>query len=109
MKSKTILIIVLAIILSGFVFALIINFSPIGSGACTEMACSCKSYNEKTEIPCNSCGKTTFFYATFILNIGKSCNAKQIIICENGDNIGERFGDYTDCKYYISIFGNKIN
>src|SRR3989344_8866208 len=109
MKSKIVLIIVLTIILSGFVFAFILNISPITAGGCTQIGCSCLLNPNKAEIPCNTCTKTKYYYYTLAVNVEKCCQAREIIVCKDGELIDSRIGEFNECVMNVVFFGRKIN
>jgi hypothetical protein len=109
MKKGIILIIILILILLGFVLAPIINTTTYAERFCTEKACLCSQYQDRTEVPCNTCGSTQYYYFTGLLNLGRNCKAQEIIICEDGSQIDRKLDDFTNCEIFVSIFGNKIN
>ena len=105
MKKRTkriIIIIVLVFILFGFIFGLFFD----GIGACTAMYCNCPSEGS-AEVPCNRCSTWDPLFATFIIDYGKSCSARQIIICEEGERTIRYDLDETTCKYRFEFFSLK--
>ncbi len=112
MDKKIILIIIIALILSGFIFAFMMNSIALeGRVNCTKIGCNCAANPEAAELPCNFCTKTTYYYYTSILNVEKSCQAREIIICENGEQVGEKIGEYDDCstEIYFLTWRYKLN
>ena len=110
-KSQTIVMIILGIIVIGFIIGLII---PARGMMCTEMACSCGNFlpeqpnppEEYRERPCNSCTSSNPIFILGVINVVKSCNGKEIIMCDGSDNIGTKYDiDEDSCGYKIKFLG----
>ena len=103
-----IVMIILGIIVIGFIIGLVI---PARGMMCTEMACSCGLLQEQPniayrEIPCNSCALSDPIFILGVINVVKSCNGKEIIMCDGSDNIGTKYDiDEDSCGYKIKFLG----
>ena len=105
MKNRNIILVIVVVLFFGFVSSLFLNISDLYS-VCTKLGCICPQ--ERTEIPCNTCTKNTYYYNIFIFSAGKQCFAQEIITCENGEETNTKLTVYENCKMFISFMGNRI-
>jgi hypothetical protein len=102
MEKRTIGLILLGIILSGFIIGLLMPRTMM----CTQMGCPCTGPTDAPlsgERPCNGCSGTHLLFVTGILNVARSCSAQEVIICQNGDAVDTRY-DERDCRIKVLIF-----
>ena len=95
-------------LLSGFLWAGLINFSGLNLNQCTLAGCRCEKWDinesnppekiteEHTEpvtgdIECNSCSGQRFFYHIGVFWIGQEVEATQMYVCKNGEKTGEYY------------------
>lgn len=95
-------------LLSGFLWAGLINFSGLNINQCTLMGCRCEKWDinksnppekiteEHTEpvtgeIKCNSCSGQRFFYHIGVFWIGQEVEATQMYVCESGEKTSEYY------------------
>jgi hypothetical protein len=93
-----ILFIVIAAVIFGFVSA---QFVGGGVTACTEMACMCE---QEGELPCNSCSKEETIFTIGIINIARTCPAREIILCKKNAYSEIRYDITGDCKNKVTWF-----
>ena len=100
-KKKLIVLIILAIII---ILSFLIGLFFPKYEFCTEMGCPCEGI--VGERPCNSCTNINPIFVTGIINIVKTCSAQEVILCENGINVGGRIDiDENSCKIKLQFFG----
>lgn len=87
MRKKILILVLIIFIFGGFLLGIIIPEDYLVR--CEKKGCSC-GLNENKEIPCNGCGIADPIFVSGIVNIIKSYNGTEMIICENGENIGSR-------------------
>lgn len=100
-KSKLLIIILIVILLSGFVIPLFMDDLTY----CTKKYCNCTGNDE---IECNSCSVYDPVYYTILLNIGKNCQAKEVIICQDNEQKNVRY-DKNECNYVWNSLFTEIN
>ena len=84
---------------------------------CTARGCPCWNMERRSseisftnitgERPCNTCFSANTVFVSIAFNLVRHCEYKEIIICENGIEVGERYdGENKVCRYdpYILIF-----
>lgn len=99
MKKIIFVIILLVVVLSIISYIYFQNYQ-----FCTKKLCPCTSATA-SEIPCNDCGIINPVFITGIFNIVKACSAKEIVICDSSNKIGQRYDiDYSSCKNALYLF-----
>ena len=101
-KSLSILSIIIAILIVGFILGFVL---PKGR-LCTELACLCvQNFTEPFtgERPCNFCEQVDPIFFTGLINLVNSCDVREIIICQEGKQIGERFDIDKGCKIQLKF------
>ena len=88
---------VVAIVL-GFVAGAFLNG---GVTSCTEMGCFCQ---EEGDFPCNTCQHEDPVFALGIINIIEVCDAKEIMICREGELMKRRYDLQGNCKIEATWF-----
>ncbi|MBU0977461.1 MAG: hypothetical protein KKD18_03530 [Nanoarchaeota archaeon] len=99
------------------VLTVLFNFLSLKLGAgCTLMGCPCQSWtrapgtpheNLTGERPCNTCFLGNPVFVSIVFNLVRHCEYKQIIICENGAEVGQRYDKENKvCRYdpYFLMF-----
>ena len=75
--------------------------------ACTEMACLCMDV--EGEIPCNWCFQSKPVFTTGVINVMNSCDGREIITCENGEQVGQRIElDLENCTIDWYVLGTNL-
>jgi hypothetical protein len=99
---------VLVFLLSGFLWAGLVNFFIGGGQACTLMACQCQSVdidpdnpperltNNYTEpvtgdIECNECGGHRLLYHAGFFWVAQETESTQMYVCRDGEKVGEYY------------------
>ena len=103
LKKKFILIVFVVFIFLGFFVAAL---SP-SSGRITSMYCDCSHGLE--ERPCNDWGHTDPIFSTGLINVIMGCPGKEIIICENNEQVDTRHDIYyEECGYTFYVFNFRL-
>jgi hypothetical protein len=92
-----------AAVLLGFVAGV---FLTGGITSCTEIGCFCQ---EDGGLPCNTCTHEDPVFALGIINIIEVCDAKEILICENGEMTRRTYDLQGNCKVEAEWFDFVLN
>ena len=91
---KIALVVIIVILIVGFGAGLLLKKVI----ACTEMGCLCK---EDGKMPCNTCQSSTPVFFSGVLNVIQDCTGREIIECDNGEQIDFDFEEM-ECEYRFS-------
>jgi len=91
-------IIIPLVIIGILVLSLVIGNLMPDIGMCTMMGCPCEGV--EGERPCNTCTNSKHILSFGIVGLVKTCNSKEIMVCENGVQVDTRYDiDEASCKY----------
>lgn len=121
-RRKISALILASYLVSGFMFAALINFSGLGVRQCTLASCNCEEVkiNRTTmeataspitgEVDCNDCEGARFLYHNGVFWISQEKQSTQVAVCEEGEKTREYYR--TDSLGEIqagNIFTGKID